>query len=56
MEKDLIVSAHAKDGIIEAIEVKGKKFVLGLQWHPEHLENGKLIFKAFADDIKKGSE
>ncbi|WP_293820192.1 gamma-glutamyl-gamma-aminobutyrate hydrolase family protein [uncultured Parolsenella sp.] len=28
--------AHATDGVPEAIEVPGKRFVLGVQWHPEY--------------------
>ena len=32
--KDLIVSARASDGIIEAIESEDRT-ILGLQWHPE---------------------
>ncbi|TKW61842.1 MAG: gamma-glutamyl-gamma-aminobutyrate hydrolase family protein [Blastochloris viridis] len=31
----LIVSGRSPDGVIEAIEVPGKKFALGVQWHPE---------------------
>jgi len=31
----LIVSARASDGVIEALEHPGKRFVLGVQWHPE---------------------
>jgi putative glutamine amidotransferase len=29
--------AVAPDGVVEAIEVKGKSFALGIQWHPEML-------------------
>ncbi|HEY5584709.1 MAG TPA: gamma-glutamyl-gamma-aminobutyrate hydrolase family protein [Ruminiclostridium sp.] len=32
-----IVNAYAEDGIIEAISQENKKFVLGVQWHPENL-------------------
>ena len=32
-----VVSARAEDGIIEAIEFPEKRFMLGLQWHPEHM-------------------
>ena len=46
------VSAVSDDGYIEAIELVGKDFALGVQWHPEHLcgsyENIK-IFKAFVE-------
>jgi len=31
----LIVNAVAMDGLIEGIEVSGKRFCLGVQWHPE---------------------
>lgn len=35
--KDLVATAYAKDGIIEAIEMPNKPFVIGVQWHPESL-------------------
>lgn len=31
----LIISAVSDDGLIEAIEVKNKNFILAVQWHPE---------------------
>lgn len=31
----LMISARATDGVIEAVEHPGKRFVLGIQWHPE---------------------
>jgi putative glutamine amidotransferase len=47
----LIVSARASDGIIEAIEYPKKKFVLGVQWHPEGTWEedaySKKLFRAF---------
>jgi len=30
-------SAWAPDGVIEAIELEGREFALGVQWHPERL-------------------
>mgnify|MGYP003628569488 CR=1 FL=1 len=44
----VIASAHAPDGVIEAIEVPSQKFALGIQWHQELLEPthpGALIFE-----------
>jgi putative glutamine amidotransferase len=34
----LVVSARAHDGLIEAIELPGEAFVVGVQWHPEVFE------------------
>lgn len=31
------VSAHASDGVVEAIELPGYRFAVGVQWHPELL-------------------
>jgi putative glutamine amidotransferase len=31
----LKATSHASDGIIEAVEIPGKRFLLGVQWHPE---------------------
>ena len=39
------VTAHSDDGIIEAMESTEYKSILGVQWHPECLENGLPIFQ-----------
>jgi putative glutamine amidotransferase len=31
----LLASAHASDGTVEAVELPGPSWVLGVQWHPE---------------------
>lgn len=50
------VVAKSDDGIIEGIERKDKRFILGLQWHPEMLystdEDQNRIFKYFIDKCK----
>jgi putative glutamine amidotransferase len=33
----LNVTAYAPDGVIEAMEVPGRSFAIGVQWHPEWL-------------------
>jgi len=33
--RGLVVTAHAGDGVIEAVELPSARFVLALQWHPE---------------------
>ncbi len=42
LSEDLLANAWSGDGIIEGLEWKnktGKNFMLGVQWHPERLEN-----------------
>ena len=49
--KDLMVSACAEDGTIEALEHVSHPFCLAVQWHPEHLsrrrKDQQAIFDAF---------
>jgi gamma-glutamyl-gamma-aminobutyrate hydrolase PuuD len=33
--RGLRVAARAPDGLVEALEVPGPRFALGVQWHPE---------------------
>jgi len=53
----LTVVAKSADGVIEAIEMKDKKFVLGVQWHPEMLLAGSKemlpLFEALVEEAKK---
>src|SRR6266446_3051679 len=48
----LRIEALAPDGQIEAVSLPGARFVVGVQWHPEHkvLENpfSSALFSAFA--------
>ncbi|MEM7224421.1 MAG: gamma-glutamyl-gamma-aminobutyrate hydrolase family protein [Pseudomonadota bacterium] len=32
----VVISGRAPDGVIEAIEAPGRRFCLGVQWHPEY--------------------
>jgi putative glutamine amidotransferase len=32
-----VVTAEAPDGVIEAVEVPGRRFCVGVQWHPEEM-------------------
>jgi len=43
-----VIDARAPDGVIEGIEALGRKFCLGVQWHPEfHIDPGDArIFEA----------
>ncbi len=46
-------TAYAPDGLIEGIEGSGEWFLVGVQWHPEELVDGrpdmKRLFSAFVD-------
>ena len=46
--ESLQVVAKAEDGVIEAIEVPGERFLVGVQWHPERdYQGSKNLFDAF---------
>ena len=36
----LRVTSLAPDGLVEALEVPGHRFALGVQWHPERCADG----------------
>jgi gamma-glutamyl-gamma-aminobutyrate hydrolase PuuD len=36
-------AAHAEDGVVEAVEDPGRRFTLGVLWHPEAGEDMKLF-------------
>ena len=42
----LKVTARAGDGTVEAAEVEGKDFALGVQWHPEETPEDLRLFTA----------
>ena len=47
----------AEDGLIEAIEVPGKRFVLGVQWHPESMSavrpEAQALFNALVKSCRE---
>ena len=49
----LVASAHAPDGVLEALEVDGATFQVGVQWHPEMLVDSdagtRRLFQEFAE-------
>ncbi len=54
----LRVCARADDGLVEAVELPGTGFCLGVQWHPERMggEHAENLFRAFvrACDDRRG--
>ncbi len=52
--KNLSVTALAPDGTIEGIWHKNSS-IIGVQWHPERIENGKLLFDYFLELCRHSS-
>ena len=52
----LVATATAPDGVIEAVEDSGKRFCLGVQWHPENFYRTgefRALFEAFVAAAKR---
>jgi putative glutamine amidotransferase len=56
----LAVTARAPDGVVEAVEVPGGRFVVGVQWHPEDMAGqgqiGVSAARLFAAFVAAASE
>ena len=50
--RGLVESAWAEDGTLEAVEDPGKRFAVGVLWHPEEGEDGAL-FRALVDEARR---
>ena len=44
----LVASGWAEDDVVEAIELPGARWVVGVQWHPE-VADGAPLFRGFAE-------
>ena len=53
-----MVSAYSQDNVVEAIELKGYPYCLGVQWHPERFSSvySKKLFKSFVNAVKKNKD
>lgn len=51
----LSISAVSDDGIIEAVELRGRRFVLGVQWHPENLVVDYPVFEEIFIELIQAS-
>lgn len=49
----MVNAVSPDDGIIEGFEMPGKRFVIGVQWHPEYMwrerPHSKRLFRAFVE-------
>lgn len=52
---DLIKSAVSLDGVLEAVELSDKDFIIGVEWHPEYIvdDNSIKLFDSFVNKIKR---
>lgn len=59
LAEGLEAAARAEDGTVEAVEMPGRSFVLGVQWHPEQDHAGDpRLFQALVTasrDTRKGA-
>ncbi len=56
--KDLLPDAYSEDGILEGLEIPGHPFALGVQWHPECMQqydDHMKLFRAFVEACGLGS-
>jgi gamma-glutamyl-gamma-aminobutyrate hydrolase PuuD len=51
----LIATAWAADGIVEAVQLRGRSWVHGVQWHPE-AHDGHALFAAFVAACRATAE
>ncbi|CAN5135788.1 hypothetical protein BH11CYA1_BH11CYA1_47820 [soil metagenome] len=52
--KNLAVAATTDDGVTEAIEGPGSRFVVGVQWHPERdFEHNSVLFSELIKQAKR---
>ena len=55
--KNLQITAEAFDGTVEALEVPGDRMVLGVQFHPERMDDlAPGIFNLLIEEARKFAE
>ena len=54
---DLMISASASDGVVEAIESTNHAFLVGVQWHPEAMAmpEQQRLFERFIAEAQKSA-
>ena len=50
----LVATGWASDGVVEAVELAGAAWVVGVQWHPEVVA-GAPLFRAFVEACRRSS-
>jgi putative glutamine amidotransferase len=52
----LLVTAVALDGVIEAVEVPGRRYAIGVQWHPEWMFEKRVEQRRLFEGLVRASE
>ena len=53
LAEGLVVTARSDDGVIQAVELPGHPFGLGVQWHPEQDDEDIRLFEGLVDAARK---
>ncbi|MBI4630491.1 MAG: gamma-glutamyl-gamma-aminobutyrate hydrolase family protein [Chloroflexi bacterium] len=53
---NLIVTALSPDGVVEGLEMPGHRFAVGVQWHPEALQDQEAMRKLFKELVSAASK
>jgi putative glutamine amidotransferase len=54
--RDLKITAVSDDGIIEGIESETHRFMIGVQWHPERMQDDRRqqnLFRALVSEARR---
>jgi putative glutamine amidotransferase len=54
--RGLVVTAESLDGLIEGVESTEHRFVIGVQWHPERMQDDKRqqsLFRALVSEARR---
>jgi gamma-glutamyl-gamma-aminobutyrate hydrolase PuuD len=52
LAEGLVVTGRAEDGVVEAVEAPDRRFVVGVQWHPEEGDD-LALFRAFVREATR---
>lgn len=55
--RDMVVAARDQNGMVQAVEMRGSAFRVGVQWHPELLfyrRAHRRLFRAFVAAVRDG--
>lgn len=47
------ISSYSNDNLVESFEIKNKRFILGIKWHPELMIDEEYVNELFQEFIRK---